>query len=524
VNVIDRLARHAGAVYLLLAAYFAVNVLLRLLGPASLELDEGQQLFYAQWLAVGYDSQAPLYNWLQYWVVQLLGDTMLALALLKNLMLFLSYLLFGLAAQLIIRDRALAVVATLGLITMPQVGYEAQRDLTHTVALLFASCMFFYFFVRALQRPTTLNYVLAGVAVGIGILSKYNFVLLPVASILALLPDRKLRERLFDVRVLLVVAVAAVIVAPHALWFLDHIDQATGRTVTKLTRDADGARLHQIGMGLFSLVEAVVTVSVLTVLLFAAAFGRAFFRSFRAENQWTRLIERIFLASILLLVLVIVIGGATYVRHRWISPLFFLLPIYLAAKLDASGESLAHTGKRTYGIIVLAVMVFIPALLYSRPLIRGATGEYGKQNVPYGPAVVEILASNPDRPSVILTGDHQLAGNLRLHASGIPVALPGYEAMERPFLFDATHPVLAVWRSRLKGNRVQKVPPDMLAWFDRKAMLAGGALDVRDAALPYNYGRDGDVYHFSYAWVYPPATSSAHSGLGRRLERASQKR
>lgn len=502
--MIDRLARHAGGVYLLLAAYFAINVLLRLAGPASLELDEGQQLFFAQWLAIGYDSQAPLYNWLQYFVVQLLGDTMLALALLKNLMLFLSYLLFGLAAQLVIRDRALAVVATLGLITMPQVGYEAQRDLTHTVALLFASCMFFYFFVRALQRPTALSYALTGVAVGIGVLSKYNFVLLPVAALLALLPDRDLRSRLLDIRVLLVVAVAAAIVTPHALWFLDHIDEATGRTVSKLTRDADGIRLHQIAMGILSLVEAVVTIGALTVVVFAVAFGRTFFLAWRAESQWTRLIARIFLASILLLLLVIVVGGATYVRHRWIIPLFFLLPIYLAAKIEASGQPLGD-GKRKYGVIVLAVMIFIPALLYSRPLLQGAIGEYGKQNVPYGRATVEILASNPDRPSVILTGDHQLAGNLRLHASDIPVAVPGYEAMEKPFRFDATHPVLVVWRSRLQEELAPPLPPGMQAWLERKAGLAGRALDVRDAAVPYNFGHEGDAYHFSYAWVYPPS-------------------
>jgi hypothetical protein len=25
--------------------------------------------------------------------------------------------------------------------------------------------------------------------------------------------------------------------------------------------------------------------------------------------------------------------------------------------------------------------------------------------------------------------------------------------------------------------------------------------------LPYHYGRDGDAYHFGYAWIYPPAGS-----------------
>src|SRR5690606_3010561 len=131
------------------------------------------------------------------------GDSVLAISLLKNLMLFLSYLLLGLTAHLVIRDRVLAVIATLGLITLPQVGYEAQRDLSHTVAVLFAACMFIFFFFRALKRPNALDYAMAGVAVGIGVLSKYNFVLLPLAAAAALLPGRELRARLFDPRVLL---------------------------------------------------------------------------------------------------------------------------------------------------------------------------------------------------------------------------------------------------------------------------------------------------------------------------------
>ena len=72
-------------------------------------------------------------------------------------------------------------------------------------------------------------------------------------------------------------------------------------------------------------------------------------------------------------------------------------------------------------------MLLVPARALRAADVLGATGDYGKQNVPYGPAVAEILASNPDRPSVILASDHQLAGNLRLHAPDIPVTLPGYE-------------------------------------------------------------------------------------------------
>jgi 4-amino-4-deoxy-L-arabinose transferase-like glycosyltransferase len=499
--VIDGLARHPGRVYLLLAAYFAVNILLRLASPASLELDEGQQLFLAQWLALGYDSQPPFYNWLQYWVVQLLGDSVLAISLLKNLMLFLSYLLLGLTAHLVIRDRVLAVIATLGLITLPQVGYEAQRDLSHTVAVLFAACMFVFFFFRALKRPNALDYAMAGVAVGIGVLSKYNFVLLPLAAAAALLPDRELRARLFDPRVLLTLLVGAVIVAPHALWFLTHMDEATGRTMGKLTAGSDGRGFDQIGRGILSLAGAIAAHTLPTLIVFAIAFGRTLLESWRAENQWTRLIGRMFAIFLVVLLLLVVFGGASDIKDRWLVPLFFLLPVYLCAKIEASGASFAGASRR-FGAIVLAIMVLVPILLFARAPVLGAMGDYGKQNVPYGPAVDAILASGKDRPSIVLASDHQLAGNLRLHAADISVTIPGYEALTQPYAFDATHPVLAIWRAKRDGEPAPELNAGMRAWLD-KAGLAGRDVEVRDIAVPYHYGREGDVYHFSYAWIYP---------------------
>lgn len=501
--MIDGLARRDGAVYLLLAGYFAINVLLRLAMPASLELDEGEQLFFAQWLSIGYDSQPPFYNWLQYCVVQLLGSSVLAVALFKNLMLFLSYLLFGLTARRILRDRVLAVVATLALITIPQVGYEAQRDLTHTVAVLFASCLFGYCFVRALQSPTTVNYALTGVAIGCGILSKYNFALLPLVAALAILCDRSLRARLFDPRVLVLIVVAGLMVLPHALWFLDNVDAATHGTVMKLTADASGYGLGQIVTGIVSLAGAVAAFTLPTLLVYLVAFGRALPDSWSAENRWTRLFGRMFVIALVLLLLV-VLAGASNIKDRWLVPVFFLLPIYLSAKIEARGEAYRGAPRR-FGAVVLAVMVLVPLVLYTRPVVLGMTGDYGKQNVPYGPAIAEMLASGEHPPSVILTLDHQLAGNLRLHASGVPVTIPGYEFLEEPFLFDDTHPVLAVWRRR-DGKPTANPTEGMWAWLNRNAALAGKPLTVHDAALPYHYGRDGDVYHFSYAWIYPAAS------------------
>ncbi len=502
--MIDRLARNPGSVYLLLAIYFAINVLLRMAAPASLELDEAQQLFLTQWLAVGYDSQPPFYNWLQYGVVQLLGDTVLALSLLKNVMLFFCYLLFGLTARLVVRDRKLAIIATLGLLTIPVVSYGAQRDLTHTVGLLFAACMFMHFFIRALQRPTTLNYALTGVALGIGILSKYNFVLLPFAAVMSVLPENQWRARLFNPRIFLTTAIAAAILAPHAIWFMDHVPEATGRTLGKLTTDAGGDGIQQLGNGMLSLAVAVAGVALPTLLIFLIAFGRGLLDSWKAENRWTRLFGRMFLILIAVLALVVLVGEASSMRDRWLIPLFFLFPIYLCAKLEASGAERTAASHR-FGVIVLAIMVMVPLVLGARPYL-GSLGLDGKQNVPYGPAITAILATKSDRPSLILAGDQQLAGNVRLHTSDIAVTAPDYERFQEPYIFDANHPVLVIWRSR-NGKPMAKPLDELQSWLNEASGVPAGQIEGHDIAMPYHHGREGEFYHFSYAWIYPDASN-----------------
>ncbi len=507
-SVIDRLARNPAGLYGLLAIYFVVNVLLRLAGPASLELDESQQLFFAQWFAVGYDSQPPFYNWLQYGVVQLLGDTVLALTLLKNTLLFLCYVLFGLAARIVLRDRMLAVIATLGLITIPQVGYEAQRDLTHTVALLLSSCMFLYCFFRALERPTALNYALTGVAVGIGILSKYNFILMPAVAMLSAITVPAFRARLLDPRVLLTALVAVIIVAPHAIWFLANFDDATQRTLSKLGRGASDSRLSNALTGIGSLAGAIVSVTLPTIIVFAVAFGRDLGRAWQAQTQWTRLLGTMMAAATLILFLATASGEISFVGDRWIAPLFLILPLYLCAKIEAAGDYRA-SAKRRFGGVVIAVMVLVPLILIGRPFL-GFVGIYGKQNVPYGPAIAAILETNSDRPALILAGDQHLAGNVLLHTSGLPVTIPVSTGFPASYMFDANHPLLVISRTR-DGQPGAQLQQELQRLLRNQAVLPSAPANVEHVALPYHYGRNGDLYHFSYAWIYPDAGSGAAS-------------
>ncbi|MGO8176357.1 hypothetical protein ACC764_39245, partial [Rhizobium ruizarguesonis] len=58
--------------------------------------------------------------------------SMWVLSVPKNIILFVCYLFYGLAAREVLKSRSLAAFAMLSLITLPQVGLMAQRELTHT--------------------------------------------------------------------------------------------------------------------------------------------------------------------------------------------------------------------------------------------------------------------------------------------------------------------------------------------------------------------------------------------------------
>ncbi len=71
-----------------------------------------------------------------------------------------------------------AVIATLSLFTIPQVFWQAQRDLTHTVAQMLLINLFIYSIIKTLKGTfAAFSYVVIGVTLGLGMLSKYNFTL-----------------------------------------------------------------------------------------------------------------------------------------------------------------------------------------------------------------------------------------------------------------------------------------------------------------------------------------------------------
>ena len=145
----------------------------------------------------------------------------------------------------------------------------------------------------------------------------------------------------------------------------------------------------------------------------------------------------------------------------------------------------------------------MPAILFIRVAAAGLTGDYQKLNVPYD-GFARHIAEEGVTPAVILADDTHLAGNLRLQFPGVPVVSEDYAGFAPDVAWSAQAPVMVVWRN--EDGSPAEAPQALLADAARFGNgRAAAAPDLHRVEMPYLYGRDGDRYSFSYAWVYPAA-------------------
>ncbi|MBB2686721.1 UNVERIFIED_ORG: 4-amino-4-deoxy-L-arabinose transferase-like glycosyltransferase [Rhizobium etli] len=498
--MLERATRTIKTAALLLAAYFVLNIALRITLPHSLELDEAEQSFFSQYLLAGYGPQPPFYNWMQYAIVSVTGMSIGALIVPKNILLFLCYLFYGLAGREALKDQALAAIGMLALITLPQVSYMAQQDLTHTTALLFASSLFLYGFFRTLDRPGVGSYLLLGLATGIGLISKYNFALMPVVALIAILPDAEWRRRALDWRMLIAIAVALVIVLPHAIWLQGNLAFASSDTLVKMAAGNEPAGIARIGKGLLAFLVAILAFAALPVAIFAAAFRRDFVRALSARNRWTGMMERMMLASLAGIALIVLFTGSTTVRERWLDPFLLVLPIYFLAKMKAAGLDFS-AGLRRFRPVVPVLMACVLVALGFRVVGAGLIGTYSRPNVPMADLVREM--TRQAEPALVIASDPYVAGNMRLQLPHVPVVIPDFPVAGIPAYTTAGGPVLIVWRGKKTATAADAVMPERFS----SALTAAGIApqEIGALSLPYYFGRQGDNFALGYAWVRPGA-------------------
>ena len=496
-NCFNALATRPNAVIALFGLYFIIQTLVRMAVPPALRVDEAQQVLFAQWLALGYDAQPPLYNWYQQAIFTAFGTSMATIAIAKNIVLFGIFAIYAKTAELVIKDKRFVVFAVFSLFVIPQVFWQAQRDLTHTAMLMLTFAFLLYATIRLIQRPTALDYVVVGLAAGLGMLSKYNFALILPAVLIAVWFHPNGRNRILDRRFLLTLATAMLLVLPHSLWLFENLRFASEVTLKRMAEDAPGSRFLQIGRGIGRvIIGSIIIVALPTALILMSARGTKAQKEETADAVWVRFFLNYFIAIMAIMAAVVLATTMTEVRDRWLLPLLMPFPLLLCLWLETRIGNITQFTRR-FLPVPLALMIVVPIAVLVAPPLMSAIGKKTSSNYNWEGIRAQIVNHEKIAPSVIVTPDWPTGGNMRFIFGDTPVATISYDDYDPAFAWSAERPILFLWTGADKNF-------DLLAdWLKGQLNIELQNTKITTIEVPMYYPTKGTNMTFQYAIIRP---------------------
>ncbi|NTV94348.1 MAG: hypothetical protein HGA75_02910 [Thiobacillus sp.] len=420
---IRHLLENGNSLYLIVALYAILHMALRLTFSPILGTDDVEQAICAQDLVLGCDPrQPPLYTWLQWLANQVAGSGLFSIFLLKYSLLSATYVFLYLAGRHLFAQPITAALAALGLWLAYPFAVSVHQGVTHSLLLSLLLAASFWLALRLAERRSTADYLLLGLLLGLGVLSKYSFALFAAALLVAALSLPRYRRAILDPRILVTVALAAAVVLPHFVWVWQHLDTVTGALGRVGQAGAPAAYGARVASGLASLASAVVQFLAPFWLILLAFHPRAFLPlrgTTLTEPQ--RLAGRVLVVSIALLALVVLAGGPVEIKPRWMHAVALLGPLYLFARVEA----LHQPPRGGYLAMLFGFPVVIMALWAAQTYLAPKYGKPTRFHAPYDVLADRLRAAGFSTGTIVADGLH-LPGNLRVAFPDARVLTPNY--------------------------------------------------------------------------------------------------
>ncbi len=374
--------------------YFALQMIQRLMLGGALEADEAEMLLLGRDWAWGYGPQPPLYNWLQILVFGVMGPGTAGLILLKNFSLWLAGAGMWFAMRHAFADRRAATAAALSLAFLPNILWEFQRASSHSIVLLVAICWTLWAWFRLMARQDLLGWLVLGVIMGLGGLSKWNYWAVPAGLMVASIGFWPQRVQVRGAAT--AVVVAALIVAAPYYWAVTH----TTNSLASVYKFYNRPVMFPWALGVDVLAANVLAGMALPLIIGGGLWAFVGRGRLGPAPTATRLLWRAAVMTVAVTAVLVIAFGITNIQARWLVPILIFAS---AAGFGWLGPALSAPAFRA--VPALAATCAAITVLGMAQVRNGSTAT--RDLSPLSNLITQL---QPDR----IEAGYYLAGNLKL--------------------------------------------------------------------------------------------------------------
>jgi hypothetical protein len=403
-----------------ITGFFVLHMLIRLFGTTNFTVDDTESAVHIQVLEPYYSLRnPPLFDWLFYFLTQVFGLSVFTIQLLKTVLLTGAGIFLYYAAKPFFRHRIALYAALVAYGATAFYGWDIFQQFSHTVPMIFAMGFTLWAMTRVIRFARSIDYALLGVGLGLGLLSKYLFLLFFAALVLAALARPSYRRAILSWRMIFTLLAAAIVFSPLAVGLLD-VAGATADTLSNRVAGAKSWPTVSSALHLFALTMEfwLPFVAILWACLWrwpavaeAEAGGAPSAGEDLAEDFYPFLRDAtIIMVSVMLLAFVLM--GTRITGGRYLVSVLSLLPLMALARLDGLKSFPALAVDRFWQaamivIGVVAVFRFLTFLFVSPPFCIPRCVVF----IDYRP-VVERLGTPDGKQNVILSNHVHIGSNL----------------------------------------------------------------------------------------------------------------
>ncbi len=403
----------------LIYGFLVLSATVRLFAtPHAVWIDEAEQVYHSQWLQPGaYDAQPPLYTWIHHLVFALTEPNLYFVILFKFAIVITTFWCVKKIFSLTCGDDTPATI--LGLLSMIFIFqfWDASLLSTNTLLVTWASVWSVYLVIIIARDPRWLHYLLLGLTLGIGFLSKYNFVLAIGALAIAGMGIQTIWRAMVSPRILVTLISFFVVTSPHVMWFLQNSLQVESTLQSELGDKGQLEITRSVFYGAVSFVSKLMAFIGIWVLAMVIFFRKAIFKSRQRDPDiWLQFFGSYILSVTLLIMLSALIFEIRVFHERYFQPFYIFIPVY-AFLLFGHQISLSTTNSIWFQR--LSVVVFIGIFCFnSLPfIIDPLMGKSGYMNIPYD-RIAHWVDQEKEDGDLIITNHILFAGNIKLNLEG----------------------------------------------------------------------------------------------------------
>jgi len=342
--------------FLMLLSFLAIITISQF--KISLELEDAEQSYYTQSWRLGYDDQPPLYTWMQKATNNIFGLSKFSLSFLRGVLYAATLVgLFFLGKKILNNDHK-AQLVVLSTALVPVFADFAFRRLSHTLLLCFVIVLSCLALACLKKRKSLGNYIFLGVCLGIGMLSKYNYVLFVAAISIAALSSKDLREIVLDIKIFIPIIIGLLLFLPHLYWIFsdDHLQKIQESVSMKMNGKTSGLIILSPMWNTFMAFFQTASLLVLATLLLW------WLKRIKCKvNGGSKWFFRLFVVQIMVLLVFFVVTDVENVEARWLLPLFLPYLVLWIGCLSEDNGRLRQWGGFVFVLFIVFQVVRTPA-------------------------------------------------------------------------------------------------------------------------------------------------------------------